>query len=127
MTNTRARHSRMGIASFVLSLVPGVLLVGLYRLVLFLVSRAPPGADETGYGAGMIVLALLTTLSEIVALGLGIAGVVQRRRKRLFAFLGIACSVFFLAVINSWAGFVDLASFVAGAVETEPKVVGGNE
>lgn len=87
----------MGIASFVLSFVPGLLLVALVALILLLASTQPPGADETGYGAAVILLVLMTVLSEIVALGLGIAGALQRRRKRLFAFLGIACSV--LAVV----------------------------
>ena len=35
----------------------------------------------------------MIVMSEISALVLGIAGVLQRRRKRLFAFLGIALSV----------------------------------
>lgn len=89
----------MGIASFVMSLLPAVLLVGVYWLVIFLVSKQPPGADETGYAFGMLVLVLLTILSELVAPGLGIAGTLQRRRKRLFAFLGTACSILVLAAV----------------------------
>jgi hypothetical protein len=89
MTNAgsgRAGHSSLGIASFVMSLVPGVLLVGIYWLVLFVLSRQHPDTDETGYAFGMFMLLLLTILSEVVALGLGVAGVFQRQRKRLFAF-----------------------------------------
>ncbi len=37
----RSRHSYLGIASFVLSFFPGVLLVGVYWLVLLLVNMAP--------------------------------------------------------------------------------------
>ena len=64
----------MGIASFVLSIVPAVLLAGLVPLVLLLASMQPPGANEVGYGALMLLLVLMTVLSELVALGLGIAG-----------------------------------------------------
>ena len=55
-----------------------------------------------------MMLVLMALLSEIVALGLGIAGVLQRRRKRLFAFLGIACSVLVLV-----AAFTQNAVFPA--------------
>lgn len=41
----------------------------------------------------------MTLLSEIVALGLGIAGALQARRKRLFAFLGIACCILVLVAV----------------------------
>ncbi len=99
MANERTEHSRIGIASFILSFVPGVLLVVLVALILLLSGMAPPGADETGFGFGIIMLVMMTLLSEIVALGLGIAGVLQRRRKRLFASLGIACSVLFMVAL----------------------------
>jgi hypothetical protein len=100
-----------------------VLLVGIDRLVSYLISLQPPGADEVGYAFGMFVLAVLTVLSEIVALGLGIAGALQRHHRRMFAFLGVACSVLVLAVINSQAGLVDLAKFFAAFfTESQPKV-----
>ncbi|MGH3088466.1 MAG: hypothetical protein ACRDSJ_14255 [Rubrobacteraceae bacterium] len=89
----------MGIASLVMSVVPGVFLVILVALILLLASSQPPSADETGFGAAVILLVLMTLLAEIVALGLGIAGALQRRRKRLFAFLGIASSISILAAV----------------------------
>lgn len=83
----------------VLSFVPGVVLFILVALILLLSSMAPPGADETGFGAAVILLVLVTLLFEVVALGLGIAGALQRRRKRLFAFLGIVCSILVLSAV----------------------------
>lgn len=94
----RYGHSHLGIASFVLSFVPGVLLAILVPLVLLLASTQPPGADEVGYGALMLLLVLMTVVSELVALALGKAGALQRQRKRTFAFLGIACSVLVLVL-----------------------------
>jgi hypothetical protein len=125
MTNAgtgRAGHSSLGIASFVMSLVPGVLLVGIYWLVLFVLSKQHPDTDETGYAFGTFMLLLLTILSEIVALGLGVAGVFQRQRKRLFAFLGVALSAVVLAMINAEVRFANVAHFIAGFTETQPKV-----
>lgn len=118
-----SRHSYLGIASFVLSFFPGILLVGTYWLVLFLLSRQRSGADETGYAFGMFFLLVLTILSELVALGLGVAGSFQRQRTRAFAFLGLACSVSVLVLIHVQVGFVDVASFVAGLAEGQPEVV----
>ncbi|MGH3088465.1 MAG: hypothetical protein ACRDSJ_14250 [Rubrobacteraceae bacterium] len=113
----------MGIVSFVLSFFPGVLLVGMYWLVLFLLNRQPPGADETGAAFVMFALLLLTILSELVALGLGVAGAFQVQRKRLFAFVGVACSVLVLALIETQVRFADVATFIAGMTESQPKVV----
>ncbi len=113
----------MGIVSFVLSFFPAMLLVVIYWMVLYAISKQPPEADTVAYGFGMFVLVGLTTLSEIAALGLGIAGALQRHRKRLFAFLGVACSVLVLAVIHSQVGLVDLASLIAAFLtEPQPKV-----
>jgi hypothetical protein len=112
----------LGMASFILSFFPAVLLVGIDQVVTYLISKQPPAADEVGYAFGMFVLVALTSLSELAALGLGIGGALQRHRKRLFAFLGVACSVLVLAVINDQVGFVDLAKFIAGFMEGPPKV-----
>ena len=68
------------------------------------------------------MLLLMTILSELVALGLGLAGAFQRQRKRLFALLGMACSIFILAMINDHVGFTDIASLIRGMFETQPVV-----
>ena len=88
----------MGIASFVLASLSGLLLVGLVSLGLILRYVKPPG-DPVTHGFWLLVLALLTVLSALVALGLGTAGALQRRRKRLFAFLGVACSTLIFAAL----------------------------
>ncbi len=103
-----------------LSFFPGIFLVGVYWLVLLLLSMEP-GADESGGYAGlMLFLLLLTIPSELVALGLGVAGVFQRTRKRSFALLGVACSVLFLALIETQVRFADVASFIVGMTEPQP-------
>jgi hypothetical protein len=122
MIETRARHSGLGIASVVLSFFPGMLWVGMYALIQLAVSAQPPGADTVGYAFQMLMLTVFAALFELAALGLGIAGAFQRRRKRLFATLGVACSMLVLVYINSQVGFANVASFVAGMTEPQPKV-----
>jgi hypothetical protein len=100
MDNMRTEHSRMGIASFTLALIPGLLFVLLILLIPLLESLVSPepaapdlAPDAPGLGLLVMMLVLMTALSEITALALGIAGTLQRQRNRLFAFAGIATSV----------------------------------
>ena len=82
----------MGIASFVICLVS----VALFRLFLPLVMLlsspfAPEWANQAAGDVGIAWLRMIT-LFELVALVLGVAGTLQLRRKRLFAFIGIMFS-----------------------------------
>ena len=87
------------------------------------VNAQPPDADTVAYAFGMTALTLLTVLSELLALGLGVAGALQQRHKRTFAFLGVVCAVSVLAVIHVMVGLGDLASgVVAFFTEPVPKV-----
>ena len=84
----RSGHSALGVTSSVLTFLPVVLLAGASALFVYLTRNDPPGADQTGYGFGLIMLTLLTVLSEILALGLGIAGrsnATARGRSRSWA------------------------------------------
>jgi hypothetical protein len=123
MTEPRSEHSSLGVASLLLSFFPAVLLLVVSLMALYAISRLPPGADTEAYGFWMLMLALWTVLFGIAALGLGLAGVLQRNRERVFAFVGVACSLLVLAAIHSQVGLVDLASLVAaGLTEDQPKV-----
>jgi hypothetical protein len=92
----------MGIASFVLCLVS----VALFRLFLPLVMLlssylAPEWANQAAGDVGIVWLQMITLL-ELVALVLGVAGALQRRRKRLFAFIGITFSGLLLVLHYPW-------------------------
>lgn len=98
------KHSRMGIVSFVLSILVVVTILALVIGGPLLISSSegfdpqsfdpadPQSIDPSDpaiiaiqiLGLGFIVGVLLS----FVGLGLGIAGMVQRRRKRLFAVIG---------------------------------------
>lgn len=116
----RTEYSYLGMASFLLSVFPGVLLVSAWGLVQLILRSSPPGAEQTGAAGIMIFLLLLTVPLELVALGLGVVGAFQRRRGRSLAFAGLACSVLVLALINIEVGFVDVARFTAGMMEGQP-------
>ena len=105
-----------------MSVVSGGLLAILGALVFRAANNDPPGADETGYAYLALFLLLGTLLCQVVALVLGVAGALQRRRKRSYAFLGIACSVLAVAAILSFAGPVNLARLAAGLTQPPPEV-----
>ena len=105
----------------------GLLLVGLSLLVWFSRDWNPPG-DEVAYGFGLFASSLVLVSAEVAALGLGVAGTLQRRRKRSFALLGLVCSFLVLAVILGqvdWARFV--GSFSESLIPGVHTVSSGNE
>jgi hypothetical protein len=83
------KHSRLGIASFALSLVVGFLILVLFVVAGVLAQRHGTGSEQypgsVAVGAGMILLVGL----DFLAIGLGIAAVCQKERKRLFGVLGL--------------------------------------
>ena len=81
-------HSGMGVASFTLSMVAGLGLLVIFAIAGVAESRSG-GLDEASPLATAIGLVLLlAALANMVALGMGIAGLVQAGRNRLFATLG---------------------------------------
>ena len=87
------KHSGVGIASFVTSIVAGVLIFLLVIIAGFLEVSTPGGMDEESIAAVLIGLFLFAFLgAELVALGLGIGGLIQKDRKKIFAILGVVFS-----------------------------------
>ena len=86
-------HSGLGIASFILSIVSGVLIFLLVVVAGVIEATTPGGMDEESAVAVMVGLCLFALLFvSLVALVLGIAGLVQQDRKKIFAILGTVFS-----------------------------------
>jgi len=102
------KHSRFGIASFILSLVAGLAMCGALVFVILL-----PGFDTGTQSTHLFTLVVGLVfcgffLVDFVAIGLGIAGLFERNRKKVFAILGI---VFSSATVLVLAGL-----FILGTV-----------
>ena len=83
------QQSRLGIASFVISLVSIVAVVALLVTAGLMAERTPRGIDEESTAAIAIGLMMFVFLiASLVALGLGIRGLLRRDEWRIFAFLG---------------------------------------
>lgn len=88
------RHSGLGIASLILSLGGGGLLFLLIVVAGYAEMSTPGGLDESAPTTMLLGLGILGAgVLEVVAVALGIAGLLQRDRRTLFAILGLVCAV----------------------------------
>lgn len=84
------KHSGLGIASFMIAIGMGLLEFVLFAAAGVLETTTPGGIDENSDVAIILGLALIGgILADMMGIGLGIAGLFQPRRKKIFAVLGI--------------------------------------
>jgi len=87
------KHSGLGIASFIISCVSGIAMFSIF-VAAGLMQAAPGGIDERSSSAVVLGLGIFAFIGmTLVALGIGIAGLAQKERKKLFAVLGVVFSV----------------------------------
>jgi len=104
-------HSRLGIASFVTSVVVGVLLLGFFLLAGVLHNLHPAGPYPAQTLVGLVVIVLL--FADMAAIGLGIAAVCQRGTKKVFGILGLSFSTL---TIMGTIGLVLLGLKISGKI-----------
>ena len=86
----KQKHSRLGIASFVLAMLIGILAVGLVVTAGIVEASSPGGIDEQSAVAIIVGLGIFAIIGlSFVGCGLGIAGLFQPNRNRLFGILGL--------------------------------------
>jgi hypothetical protein len=90
------KHSGIGIASFIISLVIGIFFVILFLGAGFIGIASP----ETMYNESVMILiglfAILGLFVCLTGIGLGIGGLFQKKRKKVFAALGLIFNVLVL-------------------------------
>lgn len=109
------RHSGPGIASFIVSLVSGGVLFVIFVIAGVMEATTPGGIDETSVEAIAIGLAMFAFLGlSLAAFVLGVCGLLQRERNKLFAILGTVFSAVALLGTVALIG-VGLALDAAGS------------
>lgn len=104
------KHSGIGIASFVISIVAGILIFIVLGIAGSLEASTPGGIDENSTEAVMVGLAIIGLLFlNVLSVGLGIGGLLQKERKKIFAILGTVFSSF---LILSVIGLMILGTMV---------------
>lgn len=84
------KHTGVGIASFILSLISGFMLLVLVVIAGVMEASSPEGMDEESMEAIAVGLGLIGFMfGSFLAFVLGIVGLFQSRRKKLFAILGM--------------------------------------
>jgi hypothetical protein len=87
------KHSGFGIASFVISIISGVSLFVVFGIAGMAEVSTPGGLDENSEQAVMLGIAMMFFfVISLVAFGLGIGGLFQKERKKVFAILGVVFS-----------------------------------
>ncbi|HDS1211800.1 TPA: hypothetical protein QD007_002403 [Shewanella algae] len=87
------KHSGPGIASFVTSILSGIALFITFIVAGTLETTTPGGMDENSMEAVLVGLMIIfMMLVCLVSLGLGIGGLVQKERQKIFAILGTTFS-----------------------------------
>ncbi len=89
-TFVEKKHSGLGISSFIISTATGVLMFLLFIVAGVMETSTPGGIDESSAGAVVVGLFLIAFLMlDLLAIGLGIAGLIQKDRKKTFSILGL--------------------------------------
>ena len=101
----RKGQSKLGIASLLISIITVIGLFIIFLIAGFIESNTYGGMDEES--AGAIILGLLLFgfgFLDLLAIGLGIAGIFQKTRKRITAIIGTIISSATLIVTVSIIG-----------------------
>ena len=94
------KHSGLGIASFIISILSGILMclaIGGATAAAYSASGGVQGNTSLLAALGLSMFCLL--FACVVSLGLGIGALFQKNRKKIFAILGV---VFAIVVILGW-------------------------
>ncbi len=98
------KHSKLGIASFIMSIVIGILVLATIATAGVMQVSTPGGMDENAPETILIGLAIIGLLGlDLVAIALGFAGIFQKDCKKVFAILGL---IFSMGVIIGTIGLM---------------------
>jgi len=98
------KHSGVGIASFVLSMLSGVSLFVLFGVAGYMESQSPAGMSEDDPTTMLLGVALIAAaMAQFLAFILGVVGLFQPNRKKIFAILG---TIFSLLAILTFGGLM---------------------
>jgi hypothetical protein len=89
----KKEHSRLGIAAFVIACVVICVMMADICVAGVLSAHREPGARMYPGQRVIGLILLFLTAFDVVAIGLGIAGLCQTEKNRVFAILGLAFSV----------------------------------
>ena len=91
------RHSGLGIASFVISIIAGLIMFALVVMAGIMTVKAGGQLDEQSPEAVVLGCSILAgSFLYLVGIGLAIGGLCQRNRHKVFPVLGLVLNIVFL-------------------------------
>jgi len=95
----RSGQSRLGIASLLISIANIIVTFIVFLVAGIWESSAPGGVDENSVGAVILGLFLFGCIGvDIVSIGLGLAGILQKQRIRICAVIGTSLATATLVI-----------------------------
>lgn len=95
----RIGQSRLGIASLLISIANIIVAFIIFLVAGIWESSAPGGVDENSVGAVILGLLLFGSIGvNLVSIGLGVAGILQKQRIRICAVVGTSLATASLVV-----------------------------
>lgn len=87
------KHSGIGIASFVVSLVTGIALFVMFAIIIAAQVQNPDSFKDDSAQTMILGLFVISIgFLDLIALGLGIGGLFHKKTKKIFAILGVILS-----------------------------------
>ena len=102
------RHSKLGIISFVLSII-SVFLVCLFLVFAYMLGNNNLATNNSTTVIGWVFICLIG-LSNLIGIGLGIAALTQKVQSKIFGILGL---VFNALILIGFCLFIIFAVFLA--------------
>ena len=102
------RHSKLGIISFVLSII-SVFLVCLFLVFAYMLGNNNLATNNSTTVIGWVFICLIG-LSNLIGIGLGIAALTQKVQSKIFGILGL---VFNALILIGFCIFILFAVFLA--------------
>ena len=94
------KHSGLGIASFIISIVIGMFDFFLVTIAGIVEATAPGGIDEESVVAVAVGLSIFLGFGvSLIGIGLAIAGLIQKNRKKIFPILGLVFNLTIIIVV----------------------------
>ena len=101
----RQGQSRLGIAALIISIFTAIGLFTLFLIAGVMESNTYGGIDEESAGAIIVGLFIFGfVFLDLLAIGLGIAGIFQKTRERITAIIGTSISSATLIILVSLIG-----------------------
>jgi hypothetical protein len=110
-----SKQSGFGVASFIISISVGLLMFLVFAIAGLMQVSTPGGIDKQSIQMMLVGLSIIALLFlDIVAVVLGIVGLFQKKRKKLFAIFG--------TILSSATVILTIALIVVGVLVGQGRV-----